>query len=332
PRPPGGGGSGPRALPPPPAAPRPPAPARPARPDRERLLPPTLVRHAGEEPSGPPAGLPAGTRLRITTETGAVHTGEDGGAWERLPLGVHTVDAEAPDGRTGRATLIVAPARVPAPATRAYGLLVQLYSLLSEHSWGMGDLGDLRELVSWAGRAHGAGFVQVNPLHAGVPGAPSDPSPYRPSSRRFPDPVHLRIERIPEYAHLAPGPREELDRILAAAAELRESVLGKGTAIDRDAVWALKLRALERVAAVELGPGRRADFHDFLAERGRALEDHATYQALAERHGPHWRSWPEGLRTPDGARGGRGPRPRGGAGGGARARGRRGGPRRRRRG
>ncbi|MFI8513977.1 4-alpha-glucanotransferase [Streptomyces sp. NPDC085460] len=266
--------------------------------DRERLLPPTLVRHTGDGPPAPPAGLPEGTLLRVTTETGAVHTGGD---WERLPLGVHTVDAEAPDGRTARATLIVAPARVPAPATRAYGLLVQLYSLLSERSWGMGDLGDLRELVSWAGRAHGAGFVQVNPLHAGVPGAPSDPSPYRPSSRRFPDPVHLRIEQIPEYAHLAAGHREELDRILAAAAELRERVLGKGTAIDRDAVWALKLRALELIAAVETGPGRRADYHDFLAERGRALEDHATYQALAERHGPHWRSWPGPLRTPEGA-------------------------------
>ena len=66
----------------------------------------------------------------------------------------------------------------------------------------MGDLGDLAELTAWAGRALGAGFVQVNPLHAAVPGAPTDPSPYRPSSRRFPDPVHLRVEDIPEYAYV----------------------------------------------------------------------------------------------------------------------------------
>ncbi|MER6100016.1 4-alpha-glucanotransferase [Streptomyces sp. NPDC001728] len=264
--------------------------------DRERLLPPTLVRRHGEEPVRLPDGLPPGTRLRVTTEDGAVLTGED---WERLPLGVHAVDAQAPDGRTATATLIVSPARVPAPERRSYGLLVQLYSLLSTRSWGMGDLGDLRELVSWAGRTHGAGFVQVNPLHAGVPGAPSDPSPYRPSSRRFPDPVHLRIEEIPEYALLGPERREELDGILAEAAELRERVLGKGASIDRDAVWEVKLRALELVlGSVEPGPGRRADFHDFLAARGRALEDHATYQALAERHGHHWRGWPEPLRDP----------------------------------
>ncbi|MEU2078577.1 4-alpha-glucanotransferase [Streptomyces sp. NPDC013489] len=264
--------------------------------DRERLLPPTLVRWRGEDPAHPPAGLPPGTRFRITTEEGAVVTGQD---WERLPLGVHTVEAQAPDGRAATATLIVAPARVPAPERRAYGLLVQLYSLLSTRSWGMGDLGDLRELATWAGRTHGAGFVQVNPLHAGVPGAPSDPSPYRPSSRRFPDPVHLRIEEIPEYALVGPERREELDLILADAAELRDRVLGKGAVIDRDAVWEVKRRALELVVGgVELGPGRRADFHDFLAARGPALEDHATYQALAERHGPHWRSWPEELRSP----------------------------------
>ncbi|MCX5390742.1 4-alpha-glucanotransferase [Streptomyces sp. NBC_00094] len=264
--------------------------------DRERLLPPTLVRRRDEGPARPPEGLPPGTRLRVTTEEGAVLTGQD---WERLPLGVHTVEAQAPDGRAATSTLIVSPARVPGPGRRTYGLLVQLYSLLSTRSWGMGDLGDLRELVTWAGRTHGAGFVQVNPLHAGVPGVPSDPSPYRPSSRRFPDPVHLRIEAVPEYAHVDPGHREGLDRILAEAAELRERVLGKGALIDRDAVWELKRRALEIVVgSVELGPGRRADYHHFLAERGRALEDHATYQALAERHGPHWRGWPEELREP----------------------------------
>ncbi|WP_017237951.1 4-alpha-glucanotransferase [Streptomyces sp. SS] len=264
--------------------------------DRDRLLPRTLVHRRGDEPLRPPVDLPPGTRLRVTTEEGAVVTGRD---WERLPLGVHTVAAQAPDGRTSTSTLIVSPARVPAPERRAYGLLVQLYSLLSRRSWGMGDLGDLRELAGWAGRTHGAGFVQVNPLHAGVPGAPTDPSPYRPSSRRFPDPVHLRIEEIPEYALVGPERREELDRILAEAAELRERVLGKGALIDRDAVWEVKRRALELVVgSVELGPGRRADFHDFLADRGRPLEDHATYQALAERHGHHWRDWPEELRGP----------------------------------
>ncbi|MEU8541717.1 4-alpha-glucanotransferase [Streptomyces sp. NPDC048717] len=247
-------------------------------------------------PTGPYAlRLPSGTRVTVTTEDGRTLTGRD---WRLLPLGVHRLTAQAPDGRAGTATLIVAPARVPAPRGRSYGLLVQLYSLLSTRSWGMGDLADLGELADWAARTHGAGFVQVNPLHAAVPGAPSDPSPYRPSSRRFPDPVHLRVEDVPEYAYVSPARQSELERIAADAAELRERVLDKGALIDRDAVWELKRRALELVHTVGLGPGRRAAYHDFLAERGRALEDHATYQALAERHGPHWRRWPKELRDP----------------------------------
>ncbi|MFF1301684.1 4-alpha-glucanotransferase, partial [Streptomyces sp. NPDC058307] len=194
------------------------------------------------------------------------------------------------------AHLIVAPPRLPAPPGRSYGLLVQLYSLLSQRSWGMGDLGDLAELTSWAGRALGAGFVQVNPLHAAVPGAPTDPSPYRPSSRRFPDPVHLRIEDIPEYAHVAD--RDRLRTLLERAERLRASVLDKGALIDRDAVWELKREALEIVHEVPLGPGRRAAYADYLAEGGEALEDHATWCALAEAHGSDWRGWPVGLRDP----------------------------------
>ncbi|MEI5520830.1 4-alpha-glucanotransferase [Streptomyces brasiliscabiei] len=261
-----------------------------------RLLPPTVVRWADGEPPAALTALPDGTRLRIETERGEhVETGpgELRSRLDDLPPGVHALRATAPDGRTADAHLVVAPARLPAPPGRTYGLLVQLYSLLSRRSWGMGDLGDLAELTAWAGRALGAGFVQVNPLHAAVPGAPTDPSPYRPSSRRYPDPVHLRVEDIHEYPY-APTP----DALRERAARLREAVLDKGELIDRDAVWDLKREALEQVRAVELGPGRRAAYWDFLADEGEALEDHATWCALAEVHGSDWHRWPAGLRDP----------------------------------
>ncbi|MFJ9018654.1 4-alpha-glucanotransferase [Streptomyces sp. NPDC102259] len=258
---------------------------------RERLLPPTVVCWRGS-PCEALAALPEGTGLRVETEQG-----ESRDSVEELPLGVHQLTVTAPDGRTGRAHLVVAPPRLPTPTGRSYGLLVQLYSLLSRRSWGMGDLGDLGELTAWAGRALGAGFVQVNPLHAAVPGTPTDPSPYRPSSRRFPDPVHLRVEDVPEFAYVRDDgdPRSAL---LERAARLREAVLEKGELIDRDAVWELKREALELVARVPLGPGRSAAYCDFLAEQGQALEDHATWCALAEVHGSQWRRWPTGLQDP----------------------------------
>ncbi|MET9665892.1 4-alpha-glucanotransferase [Streptomyces sp. NPDC006475] len=218
--------------------------------------------------------------------------------WAELPCGVHQLRAEAPDGRTARSALVVAPAGVPQPDGRSHGFLVQLYSLLSDRSWGMGDLGDLAELATWSGRALGAGFVQVNPLHAAVPGAPTDPSPYRPSSRRFPDPVHLRIENIPEYGYVDERARERLGELREKAAGLRAAVLQKGALIDRDAVWELKREALDLVQRVPLGPGRRAAYWDFLSAQGRALEDHATWCALAEVHGADWHAWPEELKDP----------------------------------
>src|SRR5262249_25485818 len=160
------------------------------------------------------------------TEQGGTEEGEVGASRTASLPGVHRVTADAPDGRTAEAHLIVAPNRLPTPAGRAYGLLVQLYSLLSRRSWVMGDLGGLRELAAWAARTADVGFVQVNPLHAAVPGSstiPTDPSPYRPSSRHFADPVHLRVENIPEFAYVQD--RVRVRALLERAERLRAVVL-----------------------------------------------------------------------------------------------------------
>ncbi|MEU8676380.1 4-alpha-glucanotransferase [Streptomyces sp. NPDC048560] len=291
-----------------------------------RLLPPTVVVWSGEPLPAALTALPPDTTLTIELEpapgtaatppeplTGVANPtarqapadsagSADGppsgipGWWSEPPLGVHRLSARTPDNRHAAATLVVAPPRAPQPPARVHGFLVQLYSLLSARSWGMGDLGDLADLAAWSGRSLGAGFVQVNPLHAAVPGAPTDPSPYRPSSRRFPDPVHLHIESVPEYGHVRD--RAALDDFRQDAAGLSEAVLSKGALIDRDAVWELKRQALELIHEVPLTPGRRAAYCDFLAGQGRALEDHALWCALAEAHGSDWHSWPEGLRDP----------------------------------
>ncbi|MEV6013607.1 4-alpha-glucanotransferase [Streptomyces sp. NPDC051976] len=261
------------------------------------LLPPcTVVRGGrGSLASALRGRVPEGTRLGVETERGAALDLE---RESPPPPGQYVLRATAADGRTARGELIVAPGRLGGPPGRAFGFLAQLYSTLSGRSWGMGDLGDLADLAAWSGRALGAGFVQINPLHAAVPGRPTDPSPYRPSSRRFPDPVYLRIEQVPEYAYLAGSARERAAELEAKAAELRDGVLHKDALIDRDAVWALKAEALELLRQVPLSPGRRAAYVDFLAEQGQALDDHATWSMLAELHGPDWHDWPEGLRDP----------------------------------
>ncbi|WP_328970429.1 4-alpha-glucanotransferase [Streptomyces sp. NBC_00239] len=244
-----------------------------------RLLPATVVQWEGEGVPAALGRLPADTVLDVRLEDGGTSPWRTG-----LPCGVHRLTARTPDGRQAGATLVVAPERAPEPPARVHGFLVQLYSLLTDRSWGMGDLGDLADLAGWAATAHGAGFVQVNPLHAAVPGNPTDPSPYRPSSRRFPDPVHLRVEDVPEHDRCAH--RETLDRLAEAGAGLRREVLEKGALIDRDAVWALKRAALELLYAVPRSPERERDYREFRAAQGPALDAHAAWCARAAGDGP----------------------------------------------
>ncbi|MER7753193.1 4-alpha-glucanotransferase [Kitasatospora sp. NPDC097643] len=267
-----------------------------------RLLPPCVVVRSGRRTA---LDVPADARLHVALE--------DGGVWELprghshwlpadLPLGRHVLRAETNGGKS-EAPLIVAPERLPELPGRSWGFLAQLYSVLSDRSWGMGDLGDLAELARWAGADLGAGFVQINPLHQALPtapAAPADPSPYRPSSRRFADPVHLRVEAVPEFAYLTGDQRAEAEELGRRAARLRDEVLVHDGLIDRDAVWALKREALELLHEVPRGPGSQAAYEAFQRREGEWLRRHALWNALAEEHGADWHGWPKGLRHPDG--------------------------------
>ncbi len=185
----------------------------------------------------------------------------------------------------------VEPPRPAVPYTRQWGFTVQLYSVRSAESWGHGDLHDLAELAKWSAAELGAGFVLVNPLHAAEPVPPLSNSPYLPMTRLFTSPLYLRPEDIPEYADL---PVADKRAIQEAAAPLRAANRAD-TLIDRDAIWRAKRAALELIRKVPLTARRQAARDAFRAERGRDLEHWSAWCALAERHGPDWRTWPPEL-------------------------------------
>jgi 4-alpha-glucanotransferase len=189
---------------------------------------------------------------------------------------------------------IAGSAYAPQPRERSWGFTVQLYALRSRLSWGHGDFRDVADLAAWSARDLGAGFVLCSPVHAAEPLPPVSASPYLPMSRRFTSPLYLRIEDIPEYARLDAA---EKDRIARLAAPLRAATEA-GEFIDRDAVWTAKRAALEILKAVGRPPARQEEFALYRRRQGHALEDWATWCALAEVHGPDWRRWPARLRDP----------------------------------
>src|SRR5438309_9643505 len=166
-------------------------------------------------------------------------------------------------------------------------------------SWGMGDLADLRELGSWSAE-RGAGMVLLNPLHAPLPGTPQEPSPYYPSSRCWRSPIYIRVEEVPGAA----GPAVDLERLAAAGRALNGE-----RRIDRDAVWALKLEALERAwdrftAVSSDRDGLRGStapdaFAHFCVDGVESLAGFATCCAISEAHGRPRRGGPVVLRRPD---------------------------------
>ena len=146
---------------------------------------------------------------------------------------------------------------------------------------GLGDLTDLTDLAVWSASELGADFVLVNPLHAAEPLAPLEPSPYLPSSRRFFNPIYLRVERIPEYAALPPPERDAVDQLVGQLPPW----LTPQDPIDRDASWTAKRAALRIVHAAPRSAGRELDFAAYREREGDALTDFATWNVLAEDHG-----------------------------------------------
>ncbi|MFL6163773.1 MAG: 4-alpha-glucanotransferase [Jatrophihabitantaceae bacterium] len=205
----------------------------------------------------------------------------------RLPYGYHWLVTGS-----SRRRLIVSPGSCVRPARRSWGWTAQLYATRSADSWGIGDFADLRRLTVLAA-GQGAGFVLVNPLHAGGSTAadlPQQPSPYFPSSRRFFNPLYLAVPELPGAVEVLGSRLTELADSARAAGEPR---------LDREAIWPIKRAALREVfdatgarSATELAAWRR--------ERGQSVADFAAWCVLSERYRAPWPDWPAAARSPAG--------------------------------
>ena len=278
----------------------------------QRPLPPTAVVRQGAPGSIPvhlPAGASATVRIRLEDGTDQdidwpqepAEEAEIRGTRmartllplpEGMALGWHRLVLETGDQRA-EAVLVVTPDRLGTAdallADRAWGVQAQLYSVRSSRSWGIGDLTDLADLAAVAGADYDAGFVLINPLHAAEPVPPIEPSPYLPTTRRFFNPLYIRVEAVPEYAYLDDVQRQAAEE---AARSLHAANTSAGE-LDRDSSYAAKLKVLEDVYRVERSPGRQRQFEAFTADAGQGLENFARWCALAEELKPGAPEWAE---------------------------------------
>jgi len=246
---------------------------------------------------GTPLAIPGPAELRL--EDGTIMKVRDR-LPTSLPVGYHEL---VPVGGSSITKLIVTPGQCHLPLElRTWGWSAQVYATRSRSSWGIGDLADLRRLGEWA-TSVGAGMVLINPLNAALPVLPQEASPYSPSSRRYRNPLYLRIEDVPGIEQIDADVRQ-----LAAEAH----ALNEERRIDRDRVFQLKLDALRTLWArfrkdEDVGSGRwvvdrrENDFEEFQRGEGPSLDQFAVFNVLVEEHGADWRRWPNRYRRPDSA-------------------------------
>lgn len=189
------------------------------------------------------------------------------------------------------------PSKPPPPKTA--GVTIPLFSLRSDASWGIGEIGDLPAFAGLVARA-GVGLVQLLPIAEISLG---NTSPYAALSAFGIDPMYLSLTHVADLRDLSN------EQALGADGAARLAALRRAPGVDYEAVRPLKRRALaaglrvfhERELAAGANKSRRArSFVDFLDAHADWLPDYAIYRAIKDEHrGAAWWDWPEALRERD---------------------------------
>lgn len=178
---------------------------------------------------------------------------------------------------------------------KIWGMNIQLYSLRSEHNWGVGDFTDLSELVKVAARS-GAQVIGLNPLNVLNHTYPESASPYSSLNRLFMNPIYIDIENVPEF-DIA-----DKEKYIDQVKELRQSEL-----IKYSEVYELKVKLLEEFyKRFKFGKdqSRQEAFKKFCSDKAADLDKMAVFQVLYEEKCSQewcggWKSWEKEYQNPE---------------------------------
>ncbi|GBQ49451.1 4-alpha-glucanotransferase [Komagataeibacter sucrofermentans] len=279
-----------------------------APPPRPRgALPAMVVGVAGQATVLPLPPGDAGGRFRLVLENG----GEIEGRLRLMrghpalpPVGVcgyHRL--EMGDTPT---TLAIAPASCPrvsrvcgGGSVRAWGLGAQVYGLRMAGDGGIGHFGAVETLARVAA-ARGADALAISPAHAMFAARPGQYSPYSPSSRLFLNGLLADPHAVFDTATVQAAVVKQGAAYVDTLRQLEDAPL-----IDWVRASTCRYQLLRRLYDDRIAASPPQAMRDFRAAGGRALEQHALFEALhayfstrGER-GSDWRRWPVAMRQPD---------------------------------
>ncbi|MCX8958852.1 4-alpha-glucanotransferase [Erwinia psidii] len=246
---------------------------------------------------------------QLVTENGRVYSGSvsagDAIALPRnLPLGYHQLYLRQAS-KQWACRIIVAPARCYEPQAllqgeKLWGSCVQLYTVRSRSNWGMGDFGDLAQLITEVA-ARGGAFIGLNPLHSLYPASPENASPYSPSSRRWLNVLYIDVAAVADFQLSKAAQRwwqqKTTQRRVQQAREIDW--------VDYPLVADLKLTGLryawQQFSLRSADDADRTDFEGFIRQGGGSLFWQGAFDALhgamlkEDAHRWGWPVWPADL-------------------------------------
>lgn len=225
----------------------------------------------------------------------------------KLSCSYYTLSADCGELKT-ESLLIMAPVMCYQPQfiqnkEHLYGVSLMLYALRSKNSLGIGDFGDLAEIVRLTA-ANGGDAVGLNPLGVMSPyplpspitGAlKGDVSPYRSISRLFINYVYLNLKTEEDFISSL-----EIKSFLQQP-EIKAEIkrLNEASHVIYGAVLRLKLKLLDLMYKNFLNMGeekRKKEFACWKEEKGSELYNLGLFETLLEYHKEEhfWRYWQDG--------------------------------------
>ncbi|ASU38823.1 4-alpha-glucanotransferase [Herbaspirillum sp. meg3] len=186
---------------------------------------------------------------------------------------------------------------------RGWGLALQLYGLRSEDDGGIGSFGGLAQLATKAGK-EGATALAISPVHAMFAADTHRFSPYSPSSRLFLNVLHIDPADVMGRSAMQQVLQEAGPEAMALQQRLEHA-----SQVNWPEAGRHRLNLLRRLYGMFRMQGTpSAEFAAFRLQGGRALADHALFEALhhtlsAKTPGiaSDWRHWPERYHHPESA-------------------------------